>query len=216
MIPDINKYNIASHLASGTLGIITNTVPLFIYPLAILVKEESFNFKRLIGVLIGMIGILCIVMPVFDLSYFKLNIWSLLALIMPFSYALCSIYIVKYCPNNCDSIMLCAGMMLMALILLSPILLDIKIFYTINFTFNFLNLAIISEIILSTIAYILLFELLKNAGSIFYSLTDGIGVITSLFWGYLFFHEKIHSSIVFAVMFIFLGIGLIAVRRTEF
>jgi drug/metabolite transporter (DMT)-like permease len=207
LLPNTNKYILAAHTPSGTLAIVTSTMPLFVYPIALLVKEERFCITRLFGVTIGTLGILCIVLS--KAVTININYWTALACLTPFCYALGTVYAVKKRPHD-NSIILAHGMLIASTLLLLPLVLTTHQFYPLHYTHNPTTLAILLEILLSTLGYILLFELLKTAGSVCYSLTDGVVAITGLILGRLCFHETIHANTLLAVLCILLGIGLIS------
>ena len=67
-IPNTAMYFVAGHLPSGLVAILVNTVPLMTYPLSLLLKEEKFYRPRFLGVLVGVIGIMCLLFPRYGLS----------------------------------------------------------------------------------------------------------------------------------------------------
>ena len=72
---------------------------------------------------------------------------------------------------------------------------------------------ILLEIILSSIGYILFFQLIKIAGPVFYSLVDTIVSLTGLFWGFVLFQEKLNEWTILAVMFIFIALILVTQQQ---
>ncbi len=59
-IPNTNMYFIASHIPAGLLAVLVNTVPLLVYPLALLSRQERLDGWRFFALLLGMVGILLI------------------------------------------------------------------------------------------------------------------------------------------------------------
>lgn len=227
VIPDLNKFFLANHLSSGALGVIINTIPFFIYPCALIAGEDRFRWSRWLGIMVGLTGILLLVTDgqAIEIGTISENgnrhyWWTALALLSPFCYAICSVYIVKRRPAECTPTMLSLGMLSVAMILLLPITLathasellttsltEMQIHFHTVFTWQVI-MVIALEITLTTIGYILLFELLYRAGSIYYSFTDGIVALTSLSWGALIFGEKITWYIAGGTTLIFLGIAI--------
>jgi drug/metabolite transporter (DMT)-like permease len=223
-LPDLNKFFLASHLSSGALGVIVNTVPLFIYPLAILAREEPFSWRRFVGVIVGVTGIMLLIGNGGDLDKlwwgqwheWQIDRWAFLALFSPLLYAFCSVYIVRKRPpvSECSNAMLCLVMLFCAALLLLP-LTFLQYRYDVLYTAMNWPIAgvILVEIGLTTVGYILLVEILQRAGSISYSTTDGIVAMTSLSWGVLFFGERISWYIGFGALLILIGIMVVMKRR---
>src|SRR3990167_1275389 len=121
VIPNTNFYFTAAHLPAGILAVVVNTVPIISYPLALIFTLERFNLLRIIGVVIGILGIMCLVLPKASLPTIHDAPWILSTLISPFSFACCAIFSSKYRPANTDSISLSMGMLLFSSIILTPL-----------------------------------------------------------------------------------------------
>lgn len=216
-IPNANMYYSASQLPSGILAVIINTAPIITYLLAMSFKTEKFSYKKSFGVLLAITGIYIIANP----SNLSLDInhtyWILRALITPFCFALCAVYIAKYRPENCDSLALSSGMLWGATLWLAPIIFssDNSYFYTLNFSFNLQQKLIILEILLSSLGYWLFFQLLQKAGAIYYSLVAGVVAIAGLFWGWLFFQESLQGLAIYGTGFIIIGILIVSLFKKD-
>lgn len=185
-IPNTNMYFIASHIPAGLLAVLVNTVPLLVYPLALLSGQERLDTWRVLALAFGMSGIVLIVG--FSTSGI-LSGWTLLALLSPLAFALCSIYIGARQPVEINSLQAASGMLLAASLLLIPLVINQNSFYSLLGPFTVVKQVILLEIVLSSLGYLLFFILIRLAGPVFYSLTGGIVALTGLFWGYLIFGE---------------------------
>jgi drug/metabolite transporter (DMT)-like permease len=216
LLPDLTRYIVTQHLPSGTIGVLTNTVPLFIYPMSLLAGEERFSILRFFGIGAGVLGIMLIVFngnaAILHLQYNKFVFFTLLS---PFCYAFCSIYIVKNRPENCDSMAICTGMLTLAMLITLPMVLFSHHPGWHGFHYSHIVWILCFGIILSTIGYILLFEILRKSGAVCYSLTDGIVAITSLFLGSIFLHERLGLYGICGVFCVMLGL-LLVMRQQGF
>lgn len=208
-IPNSNMYFAAAHLPAGILAIIVNTVPLIIYPLSLSVGEEKFSMTRITGIIIGVIGIMLIVLPKASSPHTTDLFWTLIVLISPVCFASCAVYASK-CRVNRSSLVLSMGMLFSAAIILTPITLAAHQGFMLSTHFLAGSIAIIIEIVLSSIGYILFFELLKTAGAVFYSLVSGIVSITGLFWGRIIFGESVGLLTTLAVLLILIALYLVS------
>jgi len=211
-LPNTNMYFAASHLPAGLLAVIVNTVPVFIYPMALLARQEAFNRWRLFGVLMGVLGIMLIVIPHGHVNF--AGHWAWIALLTPFFFALCALYGVYDRPVNVSSLNLATGMLASSAIILLPLVIDSHEFYPLNH-FSLPNLAVIVEIILSSIGYIILFKLLKMAGAVYYSLVGCIVAITGLFWGWLLFGETLTWVHALSVVLIMSALFIVTLRHKD-
>jgi len=199
-LPNTNMYFASPHLPAGILAVIVNTVPIIMYPLALLARQEKFSVLRMLGVTAGIIGILLVLIP-HDGTALIPNAWALITLFTPFFFAVCALYSVHDLPNGVTSLNLATGMLVTSAIILLPLVIDLHEFYPLN-SFSLPNIAVMVEIVLSSIGYIIFFQLLKIAGAVYYSLVGGVVAITGLLWGWLFFGETLGSISLVAVILI--------------
>ena len=211
-IPNTNMYFIASHIPAGLLAVLVNTVPLIVYPLALLSGQEKPDGWRLLALLLGMTGILLII-GVSTSGFF--SSWTLLAMLSPIGFALCSIYIGARQPLELDSLQAASGMLLAASLLLVPLVISQNAFYPLSGPLTVVKQVIILEIILSSLGYLLFFILIRLAGPVFYSLTGGIVALTGLFWGYLVFGETPTSLQSMAVALVVFALFLLSWRQSR-
>lgn len=204
VLPNINKYWLATHLPSGTLALVVSLTPFFIYPLALLCREEKFRLSRVAAVLIGGIGMI-IMAATHGLDGLMLNRWIFFALLTPLSYAVCAVYVAKFAVKGSNIVILTTGMLICAALLLAPFLFTSE-FILPHLALNGVWLAITAEIILVLIGYITLFKVLQLSGAVNYSMVDGIAAIIGLCWGYCFFHEHLSYQIILAALCVLIGV----------
>lgn len=209
-IPNTNMYFIAQYIPAGMLAVLVNTVPLFVYPLALLSKQETVDGWRFFAIILGMSGIVLIIG--IQLNFFH-SVWNGLALISPLSFALCSTYIGTRQPKALNALQAASGTLLAASLCLFPLVVHQQAFYPLTPPYTLVKLVIILEIFLSTLGYVLFFSLIRLAGPVFYSLTGGVVALTGLFWGYIFFAETPTWIQRIAVGLIVLAIFLLSWRH---
>lgn len=211
-IPNTNMYFIAPHIPAGLLAVLVNTVPLLVYPLALAAGQERFDLWRILALMLGMTGILLIITPA-NQSLF--SSWTLLALISPLCFALCSIYIAAYQPQKLNALQAASGMLLAASLLLTPMVIQQQAFYPLSAPFTPAKLVVLLEIVLSSIGYILFFQLVRLAGPVFYSLTGGMVALTGLFWGFVVFDETPNHLQSLAIFCVISALFLLSWRQSR-
>lgn len=213
VIPNTNMYFAAPHLPAGILAVVVNTVPIVAYPLALAAGVESFQWVRLLGVISAISGLMFIVIPQTSLPSPHMFPWVFSSLVTPCSFAICSVYIARFRPKNADSLSLATGTLFASSILLIPLVFLSHNFYMLHWHLTMPDWVILLEIVLSSIGYVLFFQLIKIAGPVYYSLVDTVVALTGLFWGYIIFHEKLNHYTGTAVLFIIFGLLLVTMRH---
>ncbi|MBX9836850.1 MAG: DMT family transporter, partial [Silvanigrellaceae bacterium] len=200
-----------SHVPSGILGLIINTSPILTYILSIVFVIEKFSWTRFIGIILGFLGLFILFLP--KLSNYLEYKWMLFALLTPLLLASCTVFMVKLRPNNTSSLALSCGMLVAATFIIMPLVYLNNSFHPIVFPLNKPDFFILIEIILSSIGYVLFFELLRVAGAVFYSLVGCIVALAGLFWGYIIFGENIKPFEWFSILFIISAIFLVSKKN---
>lgn len=215
-IPNTAMYFAAPHVPAGLLAVIVNTVPIFIFPLALLCHQELFSWKRFIAVLAGVIGIMLLVIPHTSIAHVShVSYWLLLALLSPLCFAACAIYVAQRRSQPTSPLSAAAGMLIASTILLTPMVTMTHSFYPLTMPFNSAQWVIVLEILLSSIGYVLFFHLIKRAGSVYYSMVGGVVGITGLFWGWIIFAETPSALMWLAVLCILLAITGLSLFPTK-
>lgn len=212
-IPNTCMYFAAAHLPAGLLAVIVNTVPVIAWPLAVIAGLERIHLPRLLGLTLAITGLAFIVLPKSELPAGDSWGWMLLALITPFSFALCTVHITKFRPQGTGPVPIAAGMMIAASMLLLPMVLLSGDFYVPSWPLSVPDALIILETVLSSLGYILFFELLRVAGPVYYSLVDTTVSLTGLASGYFLFHEKIGFSAGCGIVLILLGVLFVTLTQ---
>lgn len=210
-IPNTNMYFIASYIPAGLLAVLVNTVPLIVYPLALASKQEQFDKWRFLAVILGLIGIYFIISPQINSH---LTPWFSLVLISPLCFALCSIFIAVKQPSSLNNYQAASGMLITASVLLLPLVLQQQAFYPLTYPFSTASWVVIAEIFLSSLGYLLYFQLIRLAGPVFYSLTGAVVALTGLFWGYAIFAEIPHIKQGLAAFCIITAILVLSWRQS--
>jgi len=215
VIPNTSMYFAAAHLPASILAMVVNTVPIIAYPMALLARLEVFNWIRALGIVLAFCGLMLIILPASSLPSPDMAPWVLSTLVTPVSFAFCSIYIARYRPKDTDTLSLTTGMLIFSSLLLIPLVLFANSFYVFHFPLTMPDWVILLEIVLSSIGYILFFQLIRLAGPVFYSLVDTIVVLTGVFWGYMIFGEQLNRWTITAACLILNALLLVTCQQRK-
>ena len=209
-IPNTNMYFTAAHLPASLLAVLINVAPILTYPIALLARQEKFCVSRMLGVVCGVGGIMCVLLPKMGMPESNQIVWILQALFSPVCFSCCAVYIAKYAPHDVDSLSLASGMLIVSSILLLPLVYSQHALIMLHPFQQFPDLMVVVEILLSSLGYVVMFLLLRRSGAVFYSLVAGVVVLTGIFWGGIIFHERLSFWEIIAMGLIFLGINLVS------
>jgi drug/metabolite transporter (DMT)-like permease len=204
----------SSVLLSGVMGAISGSIPLFAFLLAIVfIKEEKLNI-RILGILIGIIGVVLIAKP-FNENIFNSNIEGVFDVIFgslivgsSFVYAKKFISPLKIHFSALTSYQLGFALLTMFLITDFNGITNIT-----NDTHIFLGLIIGLSLLGTGLAYILYYYIIEELGAVAASTVTYIPPIVALTIGYFFINEDIDLIDCIGTILIFLGVFIINSKR---
>jgi drug/metabolite transporter (DMT)-like permease len=208
-IPNITFYFVIEHIPAGLMAVVVTFAPVITYLMALLIGMEAFRLQRGLGVLLGLSGALLLILPETSLPSPELLSWVLLAFITPTFYALNSIYSAKARPPDGHSLSLAAGMLAGAAVVQTPVVIFLGDFYMPFPPFGVADAALLAQVVLSSLAYVLFLEILRLAGPVFFSQVGYIVTLTGLLWGAFFFDERHSLWIYGATLMIISGVALV-------
>ncbi len=212
-LPNVNLMTAIGHLPAGVIVLTIPFVPLITYALAVALKMERFDPLRLSGVLFGLAGLALIVLPRASLPDAEAAPWFLLALATPAFYAVGNVMAARLRPEGAASLPLAAGMLLAAAAILALPVFVSGVFFVPRFPPGGAEFGVAGQIVISSVAYILFFEVLRLAGPVYMSFTGYIVTLSGIAWGIVIFGER-HSPWVWgAAALIFSGLLLVNLRR---
>lgn len=87
VLPNSFSYLAAAQLPAGVMGIVISLVPVFAFPVALLLGNDRFSWRRFLGLFAGLCGVVMLAGPQ-SLPEAAMVLWIPVALIAPFCYAL--------------------------------------------------------------------------------------------------------------------------------
>ena len=184
LVPNSISYSVAVHLPAGMMSILIATVPLFAFPIAIMLGIDAFNWRRILGLLCGLGCVILIAWPELSLPEAGLAIWIALALCTALLYATEGNIIGKWGPWGLDPIQMLSG----AAILGTPMAFGLALFsgqYINPFRpWGAAEWALIGSSSIHVAAYSTYFWMVTRAGVVFTSqvayVVTAFGVISAM------------------------------------
>ena len=212
-LPLANMYYVLAHVPAGVVAITVATIPVFTYCIALLVRLESVAAGRAGGILLGFAGVLLVLLPRIELPASGVSSWTLLGFVTPLSYACCHVYVGRARPADATGASLTVGMLLAAALALIPLLAATDGWYLPSLQPNLGEAAILGQILISSLGYLLVFELIRIAGPVYFSQVGYLVTVSGLILAATIFHERYPASLWAALALIFAGVYLVSLKR---
>jgi len=203
------------NVGAAITGLVYPLSPIFTYAFSLIIRIDQPNFKKIMGMLLGLIGALFIVLPPLRTTYTSnfsdlSMMWLLLAFSIPIFLAFGNIYRSLGWPKGSASLPLAAGMLIATSILLLPALFITGAPIIPQLSSN-IQIAILGgNIMMSYVGFIFYFELQRIADPVYFSQVSYFITITTLFFGYLVFGESFEWYILPSIILIFTGLYLVS------
>ncbi|UUX52068.1 DMT family transporter [Nisaea acidiphila] len=213
VLPNINIITTAKHIPAGVMSTVVSSVPVLGYVLAVGLRIEGFRWACAIGIGLGLVGALMMVVPDTSLPSPDMVPWVLMAFLTPALYAFSGIFSDRMRPDGTHSLAAARGMLIVASLSTLPLMLAVDGFYPLMADPGPTDYAMLGQISISSVAYILYFEILKRAGPVFLSLVSYVVNLFGLGWGWVIFGE-VHSAWIWgAVGCVFVSMVLVNLGR---
>lgn len=193
---------VASKVPSGILSLGLSLIPVTTYGLALLFRLDAFRAIRFFGIILGLAGVLCVILPETSLPTREMTIWVILGFAAPLCYALNTVCVAMLRPASGTSIQLAAGLMLMGSVSMLVVMFFNNDWWFFDGDFNSGHWATIAAMFNNALAFYLIFELIKRAGPVFFSMVNYLSTLVGLGLGIWIFGDANSGWIWFALLLI--------------
>jgi drug/metabolite transporter (DMT)-like permease len=187
-------------LGAGSLSILQATVPILTALLLFSIYKGEFSVFKLIGVVIGFVGLFVLVGPSGGFDPFS----SILCIIASLSYAIAGIYLAKT-PGHISNSFIGMGSIIVGAIIMLPFLLNSSNTLQ-NLTRDSWTYLAILGVINTSLAYVIFIKLIKKIGPINASFVTYLVPVSSISLGILVLDEAFTIPMFAGSMLIFMGV----------
>ncbi len=215
VLPNSASYQAAVYLPAGVISIVISLVPMFAFPIALLMATDRFSWARLCGLLLGLAGVALIVGPEASLPERAMIAWVPVAMIAPAFYALEGNVVAKWGTAGLGPVAVLYGASVVGAIITFPAALLSGEFIDPRLPWSTPDYARIWASVIQLLVYTCYVWMVKRAGPVFAVqvsyLVTGFGVG----WAMLILGES-YSIWVWAAMAVILsGVFLVQPRSSE-
>lgn len=212
VLPNWASYTAVTHLPAGILSIGIASVPIFAFPIAILLGEDRFGVVRLGGILAGLAGVALLIGPDTSLPDPAMAVFIPLAFLGPFFYAVEGNVVAKWGTVGLDPVQVLLGASTVGAMIALPLALWFGVFIDPRPPWGIEDAAAVASSVIHIAVYTVYVWVVSRAGATFGTqvgyLVTGFGVV----WAMLLLGES-YSTWVWAVMgLILFGMFLVQPR----
>lgn len=214
LLPDTVLYAVAPYLEGGVLSIILACVPVFAFPIALMLGNDQFSRVRLWGLVCGLVGVLLLLVPETRLPGVAAVLVVPIALLAPLSYASEVNYVARWGTAGMDPIQVLAGASTLAVLVSLPAALLSGQWISPLPPYGLADAALVASSAIHAVVYATYVWLAGRAGSVFTSQTSYFVTAFGVFWSILLLQESYGVMIWAALALIFVGLFLVRPRDT--
>ena len=212
LIPNYAFYASVPHLPAGIMSILISTVPLIAFPMALALRHDRFEVKRLVGLLQGLTGVALIALPQSGLPDPGMAAYLPLAMLGPLFYALEGTFVSRFGMADMDPVQAMAGVSLAGLILCVPLLVASGQWVDPLAQFGRAEQALVLSSLLHAMLYATYVGLAARAGAVFATQTSYIVTAAGLLWSMLLLGERFSPMVWAALAVMLAGLTLVQPR----
>lgn len=215
IIPNTFSYTAAYHLPSGVMSIAIATVPMFAFPIALMLGTDRFSLPRLAGLVLGLCGVAMIVVPQGSLGSEALSIWVFVALIAPLCYAFEGNYVAKWGTAGLDPVQTLLGASILGLVFSGLIGWLTGQFFWPHMPPQPQDTAIFVSSAVHATVYTGYVWLVRRAGSVFAAQVSYIVTLSGVLWAMLILGESYSGWVWAAFVAMIAGVGLVQPKARD-
>jgi drug/metabolite transporter (DMT)-like permease len=197
---------VAPKVPSGILSLGLMLIPLMIYILALALDMDRFRWVRLIGILLGLAGVLFVLLPKASLPSPDMVGWVLLGLLAPLCYALGAILMAWFEAPAARSLPLACGLLIASAVIMAVVMVASGNWWFFDGQFATGHWAVVGAMANQAVIFVLMFEIIKRAGPVFFSTSNYIATLVGVGFGILFFGDRHSLWIWAALLLMFTGL----------
>ena len=215
VMPNSISYQAAVFLPAGIMSLLISTVPMFAFVIALMLGNDRFRWRRLVGLLFGLIGVLIIVAPAVDLG---LNIpvgWAAIYLVTALFYAFEGNYVNKWGTEGLDPFQVMFGASLVGVIVMIPMTFATGQYIAPVWPPAVPQQALIAGSVIHVLVYASYVWLVGRAGAVFAVQVSYMVTGFGLIWANLILGETYAPTIWLALAAMFMGMYLVQPQRRK-
>ncbi|MEM9279940.1 MAG: DMT family transporter [Pseudomonadota bacterium] len=209
LLPNGTSYLAQQHLPAGVMAIAIATVPMFAFALALSVRLERFDIRRMFGILVAFFAMLLIAAPETSLPDSSKAVFVLVALVAPFFYGIEANYIATHKPEGVDPVSTLFMASLLGMTIALPVSLSTGQWIDPFQPWGAAEWSLIAASIIHAITYCAFIWLVGFGGPVFSVQTAYPVTLSGVFLSIVFLGEGYSGWIWTALVLVIIGLALV-------
>lgn len=214
ILPNSASYRAAVQLPAGIMSIVIASVPMFAFPMALLLGVDRFSWPRLLGLALGLGGVALIALPEASLPDRAMVAFLPLALFAPVCYAIEANGVAKWGTGRLDPVQVLFGASVIGALMAGPAALATGQFFVPQRPFVVQDATMLASALIHIVVYTCYVWLVGRAGATFAGqvayLVTGFGVV----WAMVLLGERYSLWVWAALGLMAAGLTLVQPRET--
>ena len=211
LLPGMTFYISVERLPAGIMSIIISTIPLMAFPMALALRMERFDGLRLLGLMVGLVGVALIALPRASLPDPGMVAFLPLALLGPLLYALEATFVARYGTAGMDAVQAMFGVSVLAMVVSLPMMLATGQGF-VPWPVGRPEAALIGSSALHGLLYATYVWLASRAGSVFASQSTYLVTGSGVLWAMVILGERFSPLVWLALVVMLAGVALVRPR----
>ncbi|MCG6901220.1 MAG: DMT family transporter [Rhodobacter sp.] len=215
VLPNAVSYQAAVYLPAGVIAILMSSVPMFAFPIALLMANDRFSWIRLGGLVCGLAGVVLLIGPEASLPERAMIMFVPLALVAPAFYGFEANVVAKYGMAGLNPIQLLCGASVMAVLIVLPLAVLSGQWINPWPPYGAPDAAIVTSSVIHAAVYSVYVWLVMRAGAVFAAqvsyLVTGFGIL----WSIWLLAEQYSGWVWAALALMFTGLFLVQPRSAQ-
>ncbi|WP_299150600.1 DMT family transporter [uncultured Tateyamaria sp.] len=213
VLPNSASYQAAVHLPSGVMSLLLSMIPIFAFPVALLLALDRFEWRRFGGLVTGLIAVMLLVLPGADMSGAIPVMWVLIGLVSGLFYACEGNVVAKWGTAGLDPIQVLWGASIVGAVITLPLALGSGQWIDPRPPYGVAERAQIISSVLHVLSYAGYVWLVGRAGPVFAVQISYLVTLFGIFWAWLVLGEAYSPVIWGALGLMLLGMYLVQPRK---
>jgi len=212
VLPNSASFTAAIHLPAGVISIIMSLIPMLAFPIALALGNERFAWRRLAGLLLGLLGVLILVVPGASLPNRAMVAFVPLSLAAAALYALEGNVVARWGTQGADAVQVLLGASLIGAVLVLPLALATGQFIDPRPPWGLPDLALVASSCVHAAVYATYVWLVGRAGSVFAAQVSYIVTAAGVGWAMALLGERYPGGVWIAMAVLLCGVFLVQPR----
>lgn len=215
VFPNATSYEAARFLPSGVMSVAIAMVPIFAFPIALLMRNDRFHWKPFLGVICGLAGVLLLIGPEASLPDPAMAVFIPLALVGPIFYGIESNYVARFGTEGLDPVQTLAGASVLGALVVLPMAIATGEWIDPSLPWGRPDWALVASSLIHASVYSTYVWLIGKTGPVFASLVAYLVTGFGVFWSMLLLGEQYSGYFWVAMAMMVLGMVLVQPRHRE-